>query len=69
MAERNGSGKATSWTLPKDECLIDTVESFPIVWDSLSKSFKDTGGRDNAWQKIAELVSAALVCSGMNACR
>jgi len=35
-----------------DEKLIDSVRSFPVIYDLSKKSYKDKIGKDNAWKTI-----------------
>ena len=41
-----------------DEKLIEAVRSFPCLWQTSSKSYKNMRVRENAWKEVAKQVSS-----------
>ena len=39
-----------------EEALVEAVRSFPCLWQSSSKKYKDLRAKENAWKEVAKEV-------------
>ena len=40
-----------------EEKLIESVRTFPCLWEVSNRSYKDLKARENAWKEVASVVS------------
>lgn len=41
-----------------EEIMIETIRSFPCLWQTSSKSYKDLRAKENDWKEVANHVSS-----------
>ena len=44
-----------------EEKLVEAVRSFPCLWQTTSKCYRDIRARENAWKEVAQQVKLEVI--------